>query len=224
MTIKLSDTHLVILSTAAGRADRSVLPISENVRARSKVLDAVLTKLLRLELIEVCELGIGEIGWVAHDQASLPTGLKLTTKGFKALGVLPECENDKKDQSVAKTRNDYSRRCAECGAKNGDADFAQLPANMFPPEPDILGPLTKAEKEARKTSKPVRAGTKEALLLETLREPNGASIFDMMEATGWLPHTCRAALTRLRQKGFAIERLDDPDSGSRYRAIHTAGA
>ncbi|MFK8035137.1 MAG: DUF3489 domain-containing protein [Hyphomicrobiales bacterium] len=224
MTIKLSDKHLVILSTAAGRADRLVLPISENVRARGKVFDAVLTKLLRLELIEVCKLKAGEIGWEAHDQACSPTGLRLAAKGFKALGVLPECENDEEEQGIAKDADDDGPRCVECGAKAEAGENAQVPANMFPPEPDILGPLTESEEASSKTARPVKAGSKEALLLETLRELNGASIFDMMEATGWLPHTCRAALTRLRQKGFAIERLDDPDSGSRYRAIHTAGA
>lgn len=224
MTINLSDTHLVILSAAAGKADRLVLPIPESVKARGKVLDAVLKKLLRLELIEVCELETGEIGWVAHDQASLPTGLRLAAKGFKALNILPECGNDQEEPEIAKDADDDGPRCVECGAKAENGKDVRLPANMFPPEPDILGPLTNAEKAAHKTSKPVRAGTKEALLLETLREPNGASIFDMMEATGWLPHTCRAALTRLRQKGFVIERLDDPGSGSRYRAIHTAEA
>ena len=34
----------------------------------------------------------------------------------------------------------------------------------------------------------------------------GASLNDMVEVTGWLPHTTRAALTGLRHKGYAIER------------------
>ncbi len=33
---------------------------------------------------------------------------------------------------------------------------------------------------------------------------------------GWLPHTVRAALTRLRQRGFQIERVRE-DGVSRYR-------
>lgn len=226
MNIKLSDTHLVILSAAAAREDKSVLPIPESVKARGKVLDAVLNKLLRLELIEVCELGIGDPGWNGIDQSSSPTGLRLADKGFKALGVLPGCENVEDKQEGAEEGNDDGLRCTACGAKV-EAEVregAEPPANMFPPEPDILGPLTAREEVSSKTARPVKAGSKEGLLLETLKEPNGASVFDMMEATGWLPHTCRAALTRLRQKGYAIDRIDDPDTGSRYCVITEAGA
>ena len=40
-----------------------------------------------------------------------------------------------------------------------------------------------------------------------MQRKSGASLAVMIEATGWLPHTTRAALTRLRQKGYAIEQL-----------------
>ncbi len=39
----------------------------------------------------------------------------------------------------------------------------------------------------------------------------------LMAATGWLPHTTRAALTGLRKRGFEIARDRDPDGQSRYR-------
>ena len=38
----------------------------------------------------------------------------------------------------------------------------------------------------------------------------------IVETLGWLPHTVRAALTRLRQQGFRIERVRE-DGVSRYR-------
>ncbi len=34
----------------------------------------------------------------------------------------------------------------------------------------------------------------------------GATLDEMVAATGWLPHTTRAALTGLRKKGHAIAR------------------
>ena len=37
-----------------------------------------------------------------------------------------------------------------------------------------------------------------------------------MAATGWLPHTTRAALTGLRKRGYAIERSAG-EGGSVYR-------
>ncbi len=37
-----------------------------------------------------------------------------------------------------------------------------------------------------------------------------------MAATGWLPHTTRAALTGLRKRGYAVNR-EVADGGSVYR-------
>ena len=59
--------------------------------------------------------------------------------------------------------------------------------------------------------------TKKELLIELLSQPEGATVNDMVEATGWLPHTVRAALTRLRQAGHPIVRQDSEGTGSVYR-------
>jgi Protein of unknown function (DUF3489) len=37
-----------------------------------------------------------------------------------------------------------------------------------------------------------------------LSRQQGATLADLTAATGWLPHTARAALTGLRQKGHAL--------------------
>jgi hypothetical protein len=37
-----------------------------------------------------------------------------------------------------------------------------------------------------------------------LRSKGGATLAELVEATGWLPHTARAALTGIRKKGHAI--------------------
>jgi len=52
MTKKLTDTQLVTLSTASAREDGSVLPMSKTAKAKGKTLDAVLNKLVQLDLIE----------------------------------------------------------------------------------------------------------------------------------------------------------------------------
>ncbi len=61
-----------------------------------------------------------------------------------------------------------------------------------------------------------RPGTKQARLVELLNGAHGASITDLTEALGWLPHTVRAALTGLRKRGYEIERRVE-DGASRYR-------
>jgi hypothetical protein len=59
-----------------------------------------------------------------------------------------------------------------------------------------------------------RDGTKLALVIEHLQRADGATIPNLTEATGWLPHTTRAALTGLRKRGYAVirERIGAGDS------------
>lgn len=42
------------------------------------------------------------------------------------------------------------------------------------------------------------------LVIGLLRREGGASLDEMVQATGWLPHTTRAALTGLKKKGHTI--------------------
>ena len=65
-----------------------------------------------------------------------------------------------------------------------------------------------------------RPGGKMGTLLDTVSRPGGASIEDLTVATGWLPHTTRAALTRLRQRGYDVQ---FGTVGER-RAYHLSGA
>ena len=58
--------------------------------------------------------------------------------------------------------------------------------------------------------------TKTALVLSLLNRTEGATLDQMVAATGWLPHTTRAALTGLRKRGHAVARTVT-DDGSVYR-------
>jgi hypothetical protein len=66
-----------------------------------------------------------------------------------------------------------------------------------------------------------RAGSKLALVIELLRRADGATIVDLTQATGWLPHTMRAALTGLRKRGYAVirERIGVGDSAYRISDV-----
>ena len=48
--------------------------------------------------------------------------------------------------------------------------------------------------------------TKAATLLALLQTGTGASLEEMVEATGWQAHTVRAAMTGFRKKGHAIDK------------------
>jgi Protein of unknown function (DUF3489) len=65
----------------------------------------------------------------------------------------------------------------------------------------------------------LRTGSKQALVVEMLGAKTGVTLAALTAATGWLPHTTRAALTGLRKRGFAIERLRDDDGPSIYRIV-----
>ena len=69
-----------------------------------------------------------------------------------------------------------------------------------------------------------RQGSKQALLVDMLGAPDGASIDALVAATGWLAHTTRAALTGLRKRGYGIERLRGADGVSRYCLTASAPA
>jgi hypothetical protein len=57
------------------------------------------------------------------------------------------------------------------------------------------------------TSRPPRT-TKQASVLALLRRPEGASGPQMIEATGWAPHTVRGFLAGLAKKGITVTVLD----------------
>jgi hypothetical protein len=88
---------------------------------------------------------------------------------------------------------------AALGIEDGPAD--PNAANVPSPAPAQAGP---------------RAGTKQALVLELLGQESGATLDDLVAATGWLPHTTRAALTGLRKKAHHLVKAKE-ERGTVYR-------
>lgn len=64
--------------------------------------------------------------------------------------------------------------------------------------------------------KPVKPPSKASLVLEMLQQPAGATIEQMVAATGWLPHTTRAVLTGFKKKGHVVT-SDKADGVRTYR-------
>jgi Protein of unknown function (DUF3489) len=98
-------------------------------------------------------------------------------------------------------------------AAAGDADVgaAELPS------PDLRVPDTPLTLVPAPVPTP---GGKLGVVLQVVAKAEGATIEEIAGATNWLRHTSRAALTRLRQRGFDIrsERVD----GRRVYRLHTA--
>jgi hypothetical protein len=96
----------------------------------------------------------------------------------------------------------------------------QLTAPVRPADTDG-GELADGEGWPRR--KPVgvtfRPGTKQALIAGLLGREQGATLDELIAATGWLPHTTRAALTGLRRKGCTLERSTRADGKTAYRTV-----
>ncbi|MXO70603.1 DUF3489 domain-containing protein [Altererythrobacter buctensis] len=68
---------------------------------------------------------------------------------------------------------------------------------------------------------PTKRASKSDLVLGLLQRPEGATIDQLVAATGWLPHTTRAALTGLRKKGHSV--TSEKVEGQRhYRIVYGA--
>ena len=66
------------------------------------------------------------------------------------------------------------------------------------------------------TSAEAHPQSKIAHVVALLEREEGASLDELIQATGWQKHTLRAALTGLRKKGHRVSR-EKADGTSRYR-------
>ena len=69
--------------------------------------------------------------------------------------------------------------------------------------------------ETKTTAKP---RSKQQLLADLLVRDEGATLDEMISATGWQPHTTRAALTGLKKKGYSLS-SNKVDGVRTYRAV-----
>ena len=100
------------------------------------------------------------------------------------------------------TNNKRQRRMA----REPKAQDAKVQAEATAQDiPETIDEVPASPKEPSKTGK----------VLSLLKRTEGATLDELVEATGWLPHTTRAALTGLRKKGHAIQRTK-VDGVSRY--------
>ena len=58
--------------------------------------------------------------------------------------------------------------------------------------------------------------SKTSTVIALMQRADGATLADLVAATGWLPHTTRAALTGLRKKGHAIVRSKRGETSCYY--------
>lgn len=233
----LSDTALVLLSGAANRHDGSVLPPPADLKTRGSALKAVLTRLLARRLIEEVPVDSDAESW-RQDEETGRVGLRITAAGCFAIGVEMKTGDDNAPDSVANGRgaiepaSDTSQQDAnvepagELGDETGDT-VEIIEGSAVRPTVDVAsidgeaeGGVGLADSSASASSS--RPRSKQDQIIALLSRTEGATIDDLVSATGWLPHTVRAMLSGLRKKGHRIDRQKDGDAGSVYRILPIA--
>jgi hypothetical protein len=184
MSIKLTDTQIVMLSAAAQRDDRClVAPRNLKGSAAQKVTAKLVDGGLVKEIKAKPEAPV----WRRDEQTGQSFSLKLTAAGARAVAI---------ESAASNAMKEGIGEGAELAAPNDET-----PA---PGAPSLSAP---------------RSGTKLARVLELLQRDCGATLDELIAATGWLPHTTRAAVTGLRKRGWAVTMdRSDKERGSTYRA------
>ncbi len=90
-------------------------------------------------------------------------------------------------------------------------------------EPVAAQPMTAIPTDAAETPEPKlhnqRAGTKQAMLITMLRAPTGATLEEIVAATGWQAHSARGAMSGALGKklGLIVTSAKEADRGRVYR-------
>jgi hypothetical protein len=138
--------------------------------------------------------------WRRDEETGEAYALKLTDAGLKAIAI-----DERDSQSLSGTGVGPDT--------NDDSSKAKTAGNM----------AAARSETAVATATVPRPGTKIARVIALLERDQGAKLDELIAATGWLPHTARAALTGLRHRGYDV-RLERGENGrsSVYRALVTA--
>ena len=187
--MKLTDTQTIILAAAAQRDDGSIHPLPKTLKGGA--VTKVTGALLRKGLIaEAPRRNGAAIG---------ETNFAITAEGALAINVEPaECPH-----------------LADMGAQAVDGGQETAPAA---PAPAKAKKATTGRNGANAPRK-ARTGTKQALVVEMLRRPEGATVDQIMDATGWQRHTVRGAFAGALKKklGLTVTSEKVEDRGRVYR-------
>ena len=188
--MKLTDTQTIILSAAAGRDDGSIHPLPKTLKGGA--VTKVTGALLRKGLIAEAP---GSEDWPGRRDPYFA----ITAEGALAINVEPaECPH-----------------LADTGAQAADGGQETAPAADTPAKAKKAATGRDTAKGPRKA----RTGTKQALVVEMLRRSEGATVDQIMEATGWQRHSVRGAIAGALKKklGLAVTSEKVEDRGRVYR-------
>lgn len=177
----------LLLLSGASQRDDRLITIPETLKGAA--VKKTVAKLIGLNFAEEVAVKRDQPHW-RMDEDEHPIGLKITAAGLAAIGIESEPEPAPAAQrKAAKRKSDKPAQAEQNKAAGTGAASSAAP----------------------------RPGTKQALIIALLSRPEGATIDDLLSATGWLAHTTRAALTGLRQRGYEFVKSKNKAGETVYR-------
>jgi hypothetical protein len=209
--MKLSDTQLLILSSASQRSDHAaVLPANLKGSAAKKVVDRLLNEKLLQELRAKDGLPV----WRRGDD-NRPYSLRITKAGLRAIEVEEVAEAP--DNNAATHPNEVAAADVSTEAKSSEG----------PSRAKRSGAKKTAADSAKATkASPNRAksDSKQDKIVALLHRPKGATLDALVTETQWQKHSVRGFLAGTVRKKLKLPLLSEEIDGVRTYRIGTGKA